>query len=108
MALCFFSVAPEERGEEHGHFTYYLPINEAVRLSDETDFRYLDRFQIERALVLRQANEEIDFSAAHQKLKRYATENNIEIEDTYYCVLLEVYDEYMVDLYVPLKEWGDD
>ncbi len=100
----FFSVAANQEQVGKDHFTYYLPINEAVRLSDETDFRYLDHFKIDNALVLRQANEEADFSTAYQNLKAYAAEHKIEIEDTYYCVMLEVYGEYIIELFVPIKE----
>ncbi len=102
----FFSVKTDEKDETMGHFTYYLPINEAVQIAEHPDFRYLDRFQIERALVLRQADEELEFKAAYEKLQAYAVHNAIELEDTYYCVLLEVYGEYIVDLYVPFKGTG--
>lgn len=103
----FFSVAPEINEKKFGHFTYYLPIDSPVQLVDEKDFRFEENFHIEAALVLRQADAAIDFQTAYQKVKDYAFEHKIELEDTYYCLLLEVYDEYIIDLYVPMKMRGD-
>lgn len=102
----FFSFSPEASGSEEGVFTYYLPINDSVNLNDETGFTFQNRFAVENALVLRQADEETNFTEAYQKIKDYADSNSIMIENTYYCVLLDVYGEYIIDLYVPIKEAG--
>lgn len=104
----FFSVAPEKNEDKFGYFTYYLPISEPVRLADETDFRFSEKLYIEDALVLRQADEAVDFHVAYQKVKDFATENAIPLEDTFYCVLLEVYGEFIIDLYVPIKVRSDE
>ncbi|MDM5333146.1 biotin carboxylase [Ureibacillus composti] len=99
----FFSFEVEE-GDE-GLFTFYLPINEAVEFDEGiTDFAYLEQFKLEKSLLLRQAQEEVDFKTAIQKIKDYAQAQNLPTDDSFVCVLLEVYGEYMIDLYVPLKE----
>lgn len=102
----FFSVTPDQDDNKIGHFTYYLPVSGTVRLAEESDFRFFESFRLEKALVLRQADEEMDFTTAYQKVKEYAAMNKIALEDTYYCILLEVYGNYIVDLYVPIKERG--
>src|SRR5690625_1234373 len=79
----FFSVKSEENEKEFGHFTYYLPLNEAITLEDETHFRYLENIKIADALVLRQADQEVDFHTAYEKLLKYATQENIALEDTF-------------------------
>nr|WP_146139667.1 hypothetical protein [Lysinibacillus timonensis] len=66
----------------------------------------MDTFRLERSILLRQAQEEADFSAAYKKIKDYAKAQNLLTEDSFVCVLLEVYGEYMIDLYVPLKDWS--
>lgn len=101
----FFSVAPVENEEKFGHFTYYLPINAPVLLEDNQDFYFQSKLEIEEALCLRQADQELDFYAAYQKVKEYAVAQHIELAETIYCVLLDVYGEMIIDLYVPIKEW---
>lgn len=103
----FFSVAPVENEEKFGRFTYFLPINAPVLLEDNQDFYFQSKLEIEEALCLRQADQELDFYAAYQKVKEYAVARSIEIAETFYCVLLDVYGEMIIDLYVPIKEWRE-
>ncbi|WP_249872494.1 hypothetical protein [Oceanobacillus saliphilus] len=104
----FFSVAPEQNEEKFGHFTYYLPINEPVKLDDETHYQFHENFYVREALVMRQADQEVDFHAAYQKIKDYAAKVNIPIEDTFYCVLLEVYGDFIIDLYIPIQNRSNE
>ncbi|WP_416151671.1 hypothetical protein ACM26V_12140 [Salipaludibacillus sp. HK11] len=103
----FFSVVPSKGEEKYGDFTYYLPINGAVRLEDEPDFHFERNFYVEEALVMRQADQALDFYAAIDQLKDYANEQNITIDDIFYCVLLEVYGDIIIDLYIPIRNRGD-
>lgn len=104
----FFSFESNLGDDKSGRFTYYLPISSPVVLSDETEFSYVERLELERALLLRQADQENGFYHAYDKIKSYAIANQIELDETYYCVLLEVYGEYIIDLYVPVKGLGDE
>ncbi|NBJ70445.1 MULTISPECIES: hypothetical protein [Clostridia] len=103
----FFSVSPEKNEDKFGKFTYYLPISEPVRLSDETDFFFQEQLYIKEALVLRQADQATDFHAAYKRVQEYAHQHDVPLEDTFYCVLLEVYDEVIIDLYIPLNNRGE-
>jgi len=102
----FFSVKPVENEPKFGLFEYFLPINEWVELEEHPNFRFEPEFKVEEALVLRQASEELDFQTAYTKVKDYAISAGIELEDTYYCFLLEVYEDIIIDVYVPIKR-GD-
>lgn len=104
----FFSVTSESKEDKYGDFTYYLPINDGVTLEDETHFQFHESFIVDEALALRRADQEVDFHAAYKKIKEYASQQNIPIEDTYYVVLLEVYGDIIIDLYVPIQERGDE
>ena len=54
--------------------------------------------------MLRQADQETDINEAEKKLRQYALKQNIVLDDTVFCVLLDVYGEYIIDLYIPIKE----
>ncbi len=103
----FFSVSPEKNEDKFGKFTYYLPISEPVKLSDETDFHFQEKLYIKDALVLRQADQATDFHAAYQRIQEYAHLHDVPIDATFYCVLLEVYDDFIIDLYVPFNHRGE-
>ena len=82
----FFSVTPDEKMRKSVISHIICRSMRQVRLAEQTDFHYLDRFQIEKALVLRQADEELDFEVAYAKMQTYAADNGIELENTYFCV----------------------
>lgn len=104
----FFSFSPISNEEVTGKFTYYLPINSPIHLSEESNFSFKDTLMLERALLMRQLEQDIDFYSAYEILKTYANAHEIELDKTYYCVLLEVYGDYIFDLYVPIKDLGDE
>ncbi len=51
---------------------------------------------IEGALGLRQADQEVDFQLPAKKIKDHSHPHNISLENTSYCVLLEVYGDKIV------------
>lgn len=100
----FFSFNKDGEAEGQGLFTFYLPISGPAELKEESEFGYLGQFRLEQALVLRQADQETDINEAEKKLRQYALKQNIVLDDTVFCVLLDVYGEYIIDLYIPIKE----
>jgi hypothetical protein len=102
----FFSFSQNPTEGKTERFTYYMPINSTVLLPEESNFSFQDSLILERALLLRQ--QDIDFYSASETLKNYANGHQIELDKTYYCVLLEVYGEYIADFYVPIKAQGDE
>ncbi|PLR95919.1 hypothetical protein [Bacillus sp. T33-2] len=103
----FFSFKSDQNDPERGEFTYYLPINGPVVVKEDADFEYVDSLHIEKALVLRQADQEANFTAAHEKMRIFASKEGIPLDQTYYCVMLDVYGEIIIDLYIPMLERRD-
>ncbi|WP_424475012.1 DUF5085 family protein [Oceanobacillus kimchii] len=100
----FFSVESIENEPKFGKFTYFLPINEEVTLSEHPNFRFVKEFVVDDALLLRQATEEVDFHTAYEKIRTFAVSENIKLNDTFYCFILEVYEDIIIDVHVPLKQ----
>lgn len=98
----FFSFEQDTDKADFGEFTYYMPINTDIEIEQGTEIEYIDTFSLEQALVYRQADQELDFTSAIQKIRDYSKEEKIEIDDRYFCVLLPVYGDMMIDLYVPI------
>lgn len=104
----FFSYKEKGDSISLAEITYYLPISSPVEVSEDSDFTFQKEFKLDRALLLRQADEKLDIKVAFTEIKSFSNENKMEIEDYFYCVLLNVYGEYIVDLYAPLKSQGDE
>ncbi|WP_213422110.1 DUF5085 family protein [Bhargavaea massiliensis] len=98
----FFTFQGEE-GAESGTFTYYLPVSEQMTIEEDNGFGYMERFHSGDALVMRQAEQEADFDAAFAKVQAYAEQEGIVLGNTYYCVLIDVYGDIIIDLAVPVE-----
>lgn len=98
-----FSLDSKDKDNETVEFTYYMPINEAVVFDDESYYAYLPKLHIQNALTLRQDYREANFQKAYKRLTNYAKHQEISLGEKLYCVLLESYGEYIIDLYVPIK-----
>ncbi|WP_079709018.1 hypothetical protein [Paraliobacillus ryukyuensis] len=104
----FFSLSPESGEPKFGQFHYYMPINGAVTIDDSNaDLQFEQDFTVSEALVMRQADQTLDFYEAEKTLRTYAKEHSITLKDTFYCVLLEVYGDIIIDLYIPIQDEGD-
>ncbi|MBM7541139.1 hypothetical protein [Amphibacillus cookii] len=103
----FFSATNNEGESSSRSFTYYMPIIGPISIEENDEFHFRDKFVIEDALVMRQADQLLDFYEAETKLRKYASEQDISLEARTYVVLLEVYNEIMIDLYIPIQEWGN-
>ncbi len=98
----FFSFDQDTDKADFGEFTYYMPINTDIEIEKSTEIEYIDTFSLEQALVYRQADQELDFTTAIQKIRDYSKKEKIHIGDRYFCVLLPVYGDIIIDLYVPI------
>ncbi len=97
----FFTFDGKE-GAETGTFTYYLPVSEPMAIED-SGFGYMERFHSGDALVMRQAEQEPDFDAAFGKVRMHAEKEGIVLGQNYYCVLIDVYGDIIIDLAVPVE-----
>lgn len=99
----FFTFVPGSEDKSSGTFTYYQPINGPLDTGGDNGFGYEARFHSGDALVMRQAEQEADFDAAYVKVQDVAAQEGLVLGETYYCVLLDVYGDIMIDLVVPLE-----
>jgi Domain of unknown function (DUF5085) len=104
----FFSIEPVENEEKFGHFKYYVPLNTPIDLKqDGSEFSFEEEVIVENALFVRHINQEEDLDTVYQRMKRYAEENNIKIATRFYCVCLELYGDYVCDIFVPRIDVGE-
>ncbi|WP_086314730.1 hypothetical protein A5821_002343 [Enterococcus sp. 7F3_DIV0205] len=100
----FFSIKDIQDHEEKS-FTFYMPINWATEIPPELDsLTFTEELSIRNAVMLRQADNEDNFLAAREKIEQYAKENQITLEDTSYVICTDVFGEYVLDIYIPIKD----
>ena len=97
-----FKVEEIEDDPGLGKYTYYIGLNEEVEVEEDAFFVQLDYLEIFPAIYVRCAEiEELD--DAYALLKKHASENDLEIEDSYYHVCFDVFDDVVMDVYARIK-----
>ncbi|WP_314067552.1 hypothetical protein [uncultured Vagococcus sp.] len=98
----FFSVEEVEGEPTLKSFEYYLPISWEIGL-EEAEISFVSSLELKDALVLRQADSAGEFTEAIEKIKKYAELEKIELEKKAYCVCTEVYEEFIIDIFMEIK-----
>lgn len=87
--------------EDEQLVTIYIPVNAEVEGNEQA--KWLDSFSIKKAL-----RERTPFDGhagkAIEDMKTYLEQGRLEYEDRIILILIRVFEEYWVDLIIPLKE----
>ncbi|MBP2099103.1 DUF5085 family protein [Enterococcus rivorum] len=100
----FFSIKDVPDNEEKA-FTFYMPINWTTEFPPElTTVAFIDELSIDEAVLLRQADNEDNFLSARKLIDKYAEEEQLILDEETFVVCIEAYGEYILDIYVPIKD----
>ncbi|CAM3958546.1 DUF5085 family protein [Mesobacillus thioparans] len=87
-------------------YTFYLPVNEPIQMSEDDKYTYYDTFRIEDGLTFRHADLDENIEDAYELLRMAAKDNQLELTDPFYNIYLDVYGEGIIDIYAPIKKEG--
>lgn len=106
----FYQVAPvvvkmARLSDDQFQFIYYVPISLPLTSDDQSSeqFRYVDKLEVDHALVLRQANNTTSYHNAIKLLEEYGNQNGYTLSGDYYMVVTEIYDTYVLDIFAKLE-----
>jgi hypothetical protein len=85
-------------------YTVYVPINAEVEVSDEIPVTFIKEFEILDALVFRLADPNPLMEAeAYMLLDAAAESQKMELVRPFYHIMLNVFDDTMIDIVAPIK-----
>lgn len=90
----------ESRGE--AEYTFYLPVNEQIDMPENDKYTFYERWRLEDGLTFRHADLDEDIEVAYDFLRMAAKDNQLELEEPYYHIYLDVYGEGIIDIYAPI------
>lgn len=96
-----------ENEPEYGEYTYSVPVNERVKLGENSAYEYVDGLIIEEALCVRFTDEDGDIEEAYNLIHEFAEQHHIKLENSFYHVCLDVYGDMWLDIYAPIIEVGE-
>lgn len=102
-----FKYQPLENEPEYGEYTYSVPVNERVKLGENSAYEYVDGLIIEEALSVRFTDEDGDIEEAYNLMHEFAEQHHIKLDNGFYHVCLDVYGDMWLDIYAPIIEVGE-
>lgn len=101
VTAIIFKLSELDKGNSRRKIEFYMPISE---IPDNFSYETIKVFEVDNTIVLRQADLEDSLEDARRKIENYALEKyNSELCDEMYCVNYDIYNETLIDVYIPMK-----
>lgn len=88
--------------EDEVKFTFYLPINEPIKMGKNDTFKFYETWEFKDGLALRYADSIEDIEEDNKMLRACAIENECKLEKPFYNIYLDVYGGGIIDIYAPI------
>ncbi|MGX7263796.1 hypothetical protein [Enterococcus crotali] len=99
--IMIFKLSESDKDNTVRNIEFYMPISE---IPENFPYETIKVFEIDNTIVLRQADLEDNLEEARRKIADYALEEyNSELCDEMYCVNYDIYNETLIDVYIPMK-----
>jgi hypothetical protein len=100
VAAVIFKLSELDKDKSVRKVEFYMPISE---IPENFPYETIKVFEINNTIVLRQADLEDNLEEARKKIANYALKKyNCELSDEMYCVNYDIYNETLIDVYIPM------
>lgn len=90
-------------------YTFYLPVNAPLELVENDTYSFSEVWSFEDGFVLRHADLDDEIDESYEILRECAKEFQIELQEPFFNIYLDVYGEGIIDIFAPIvKENADD
>ncbi|MEH7381280.1 DUF5085 family protein [Bacillus sp. JJ1533] len=87
---------------QEADYTFYIPVNAPVKMADNDRFEFTSVLEFEDGLSFRHADLDEDIEIAYDLLREAAEANELELEEPFYNIFLDVYGSGIIDVYAPI------
>lgn len=101
VIVCWDNVDEETKEAD---VTIYLPTYQKLRMEENTSFFFQETFLLEDGLKIRHADVSDEVTGTEALLEVMAKKADLVLEKPYYYIYLPVFQEYVIDIYAPIKE----
>lgn len=96
-----FKLSELDRNQKTRKVDFYMIISD---IPENFPYKTIKLLELKNTIVLRQADLEDNLDEARKKIANFALNKyGKELSDEMYCVNYEIYNETLIDLYIPMK-----
>jgi Domain of unknown function (DUF5085) len=101
-----FKVSKFDKSANEAEYSFYLPVNEPLKIENNDKYRFYDSWKFDDGLTLRHADLDEDIEETYELLRAGAEAFKFELEEPFYNIYLDVYGEGIIDVYSPIIKEG--
>ncbi|WP_195515245.1 DUF5085 domain-containing protein [Paraclostridium bifermentans] len=83
-------------------YEIYIPVNKKLRINNNTDYKFYEKFFIEDGLTLRDEGFEDSINDTKTSLIECAKENGLELENDFFYIYVDIFGENIIDVFAPI------
>ena len=100
----FYKVNINGNIEDEIEYEVYIPINKRLRINNNTEYKFYEKFFIEDGLTLRHEGFEESIDETKTSLLECAKENDLELENDFFYIYVDVFGESIIDVFVAISQ----
>ncbi|MDX8360753.1 DUF5085 family protein [Cytobacillus sp. IB215316] len=103
-----YQVSDFDEAVNEAQYTFYIPVNAAVKMAENEKYRFMDKLNIPDGLLIRHADLDESIGQSYQLLQACAEANDFSLQEPFYNIYLDVYGDGIIDIFAPIKEERND
>lgn len=97
-----YQVSNFSKETQEADYTFYIPVNAPVKMTENDRFEFTSVLEFEDGLSFRHADLDEDIEIAYDLLREVAEAHELELEEPFYNIYLDVYGSGIIDVYAPV------
>lgn len=100
----FYKVENFDKEKQEGDYSFYIPVNNRLKMKQNSKYTFYNHFLIEDGLALRHVDLEENLEDSYDIIRACAKSQNFKITEPFYNIYLDVYGSGIIDIFAPIKE----
>ncbi|MDQ0272732.1 DUF5085 family protein [Cytobacillus purgationiresistens] len=101
-----YKVSNFDKSVHEADYTFYVPVNMTLELDTNDKYQFYKEWKFDDGLTLRHADLDDDIEESYELIRASAKAYNLELEEPFYNIFLDVYGEGIIDIYSPIMKEG--
>ena len=97
-----YQVSNIHEAEQEADYTFHVPVNASVDMEENENYQFREILKYEDGLLLRHADLDEDLKDSYAHLLLSAQNYNLELQEPFYHIYLDVYGDGIIDIFAPI------
>jgi hypothetical protein len=101
-----YQISNLDQEKNEADYTLYIPVNMPLKMPENDRYQFFEEWKFEDGLVFRHADLDDELAVTYDFLHEVADANEVQLQEPFYNIYLDVYGEGIIDVYAPITKEG--